>query len=162
MTPAISTALTIHEPGTKEANSIRASILDDSWPAKVAALRQLRNLTKYNSAIPGLPAANEGNLHCHLLLGHVGTALKHQLHNNHVELITALLQTIYGSLNWLASFGLTPRQQLLLMEELHAAKLTEPLTDTEPNLEQQAAIGPLLQRFRDEAEQAAAKEKTHA
>ncbi len=182
MTPAIHAALELHPPSTaklpqfptdaelaaeRELNKTRASILDHSWPAKVAAFRSLYSLARHDNALPDRLCAARELLHRRLLQEEFDETL---LAITYPEQVDGLLDLIYVAIGWLLESGLTPRQVNALMEDVHASNLTKVGDDGKPIYDPEGKVlkGPqhikaqpelLLQQF---TEAALIKERSNA
>lgn len=135
LTPAASKALDLHIPGeTRDAdlnrrrNFMRASILDDDWPQKIAAFRLLYGLAEYDQPFPQRLSAARETLHRRLLNEEFVETMDAKSLD---EIVDGLLDLIYVALGWLAEMGFTHREVNKLMSEVHASNMTK--TDAEGN-----------------------------
>lgn len=105
-------------------NRIRASLTNDSWPAKVYAFHRLFNVPGGEGSIRQL-ASIRRLLRTRLLVEEVKETLEAEAAGDLVETIDGLLDTIYVAIGWLLELGLTPGEINLAMEEVHASNMTK-------------------------------------
>lgn len=139
MTAAMTKALDLHTPkgelpahpspaqvaAFRKANQLRASLSDDSWPAKVAAFRRLYGLSEHDSPFPALISMSRMMLHRGLLREEL-TEIEDAIDTSDLDgIVDGVLDLIYVGLGFLCELGLKPQQQLLAMQEVHASNMTK-------------------------------------
>ena len=105
-------------------NRYRASLTDDSWPAKVFAFHKLYRVPGGDGPIAPLAAMRQ-LLRVRLLTEEFTETLEAAEAGNMVESIVGLLDTIFVAIGWLLELGLTPTEINLAMEEVHASNMTK-------------------------------------
>lgn len=151
MSPALARALELHQPNSqrlpqfptpeeaaaaRELNKVRASILDDEWPKKVAAFRSLFSLARHDGAYPHPLLLPRLELHMRLLqeeyLETQDASRALQCATTGAEEAAAfaewtdgILDLIYVGLGALLEAGFSPQQVNTLMTEVHASNLTK-------------------------------------
>lgn len=138
MTPAVARALDLHEPFTPGANAseedkaksryrnrVRGSILEGSWPHKIAAFRELFQLSQHNAAVVGQLSDKRVDLQTTMLEEELHETIDAAADGDWPELVDGLLDTIYVALGFLLELGLTPGQINQLMDEVHASNMTK-------------------------------------
>lgn len=106
-------------------NRNRASLLDDSWPAKVDAFRHLFSLSRFDLPQPGCLPSERNSLHERLLTEEFTETMDAAAACDLEETADGLLDLIYIALGWLCEMGFSSRQINLMMEEVHASNMTK-------------------------------------
>jgi hypothetical protein len=109
----------------RQANQLRASLLDDSWPKKVAAFRRLYLLSEHNNPSPAVLSTSRQMLHRAMLDEERDETFYAAGAGDLSGTVDGLLDLIYVALGWLLELGFTPQQIDLLMEEVHASNMTK-------------------------------------
>jgi hypothetical protein len=151
MTPALQKALDLHQPlatqlpqfpteeekaAVRTLNRVRASLLDDDWPKKIAAFRALYSLAQHDREVPGPLSGPRFMLHMRLLaeewketvdavdgLRYVEDPIDEAV--CFAEWVDGILDLIYVGIGALCESGFTPQEINLLMTEVHASNLTK-------------------------------------
>lgn len=110
-------------------NRIRRSITDDSWPAKVAAFRDLFDLTAFNAHTPVPLRPDRQQLHTAL---HTEEFEEYLAATTFPERVDAIIDLIYTLIGELLESGFRPEAINSLMAEVHAANLAKAGEDGKP------------------------------
>jgi len=105
-------------------NRIRASLANDDWPKKVFAFHRLYGVPGGDGPIQQLDSYRRILRH-RLLAEEVKETIEADTHNDLIETVDGLLDTIYVAIGWLLELGLTPMQINMAMEEVHASNMTK-------------------------------------
>ena len=139
MTPAMSRALSLHQPvgglragadaadvaAYRLANKSRASLLTDDWPAKVAAFRGLYQLNQHNNPTIGKLPEDRQQLQLDMLNEEIEELADAFVTGDFAGQVDAILDWIYVGIGCLHEMGFSAEQINLLMEEVHASNLTK-------------------------------------
>lgn len=106
-------------------NRIRASLTNDSWPAKVYAFHRLFNVSVGKQGKLQQISSIRRVLRRRLVTEEVRETFDADLKSDMIETVDGLLDTIYVCIGWLLELGLTPTEINLAMEEVHASNMTK-------------------------------------
>lgn len=151
MTPAMTRALDLHQPFTgrlpefpteeerhavRTLNKVRASLLDDDWPKKIAAFRSLFSLSQHDQPKPAPLSVTRLALHMRLLEEEfketrIAANCLEEFPDiedqaiDFAEWVDGIIDLIYVGLGALLEAGFSPQQVNMLMTEVHASNMTK-------------------------------------